>query len=139
MPEFLFRRRKQQNRRNKDASNDAQEPEGAVQGAKEPAKKKEKDKMATKSASGATPAAIPLAKEVERNESILREKEEFMALYKNKYPEDAARLGLTNRTRDLEMGGAAHGGGAAMMNGGGAVLTNHANGSDHLAPLVSLW
>ena len=132
MPEFLFRRR---NRRAKDANNDAQEPEGA----KEPAKKKQKDKIATKATSGATPAATSLSKEVERNESVLREKEEFMALYKNKYPEDAARLGLTNRTRDLEMGGAAQGG-AAVVNGEGAMMSNHVNGScDHLAPLVSLW
>lgn len=135
MPEFLFRRR---NRRAKDANNDAQEPEGS----KEPVKKKQKDKIATKASSGATPAgAISMSKEVERNDSVLREKEEFMALYKNKYPEDAARLGLTRRTRALEMGGAAQGG-VTVVNGEGATCTmsNHVNGSsDHLAPLVSLW
>ena len=138
MPEFLFRRR---NRRAKEANSDAaQEPEGAIQGPKEPAKKKQKDKIASKATSGATPAsAITLSKEVERNDSVLREKEEFMALYKNKYPEDAARLGLTNRVKGLEMGGAAHGG-VAMVNGEGATMSNHVNGSiDHLAPLVSPW
>ena len=144
MPEFLFRRKKQQSR-SKEALNDVQESQPEPQGAKQQTKKKEKDKVSAKAATragdggGARVATLTLGKEVERNDSILREREQFMALYKNKYPEDAARLGLTNGRGELEVKVASQED-MAKVNGAGeeATMTNHVNGgSDNLAPLVS--
>ena len=132
MPEFLFRRKKQQSRRS--TLNDVVDVQQDIQAAKDKVKKK--DQPTTNSAS-ATPKAAreERRKESERNDSILREKDKFMELYKNKYPEDAARLGLTNGRTDVETDRASgREGGVARVNGEG--VTN-SNGFDHLNVSVS--
>ena len=125
MPEFLFRRKKQQNRRR--TINDAQDTRHEIQGAKEQLKKKGKPP------SGAAMSAANIKVLDDGKDTIRREKEQFMALYKNKYPEEAARLGLTNGKDEPDVGGAK--GGGARVNGDRAV--NHVNGgSDHLVAMV---
>ena len=134
MPEFLFRRKKQQSRRS-NTLNDVVEAHQDIQAAKDKIKKK--DQPTTNSAS-ATPKAArdERRKDADRNDSILREKNKFMELYKNKYPEDAARLGLTNgRAADRETNGASHReGGVVRVNGEGAT---NSNGVDHMNVSVS--
>lgn len=133
MPEFLFRRKKQQSRRS-NTLNDVVDVQQDIQAAKDRIKKK--DQPTTNSAA-ATPKAAreERHKEPERNDSILREKDKFMELYKNKYPEDAARLGLTNGRADVETDGASgREGGVARLNGEGAT---NSNSVDHLNVSVS--
>ena len=133
MPEFLFRRKKQQSRRS-NTLNDVVEAHQDIQTAKDKIKKKD---QATANSAAATPKTPrdERRKETERNDSILREKDKFMELYKNKYPEDAARLGLTNGRADLETDGArGKERGVAHVNGVGAA---NSNGVDHLNVSVS--
>ena len=131
MPEFLFRRKKQQSRRN----GDIQAVQQDVTVAKDKVKKKDQP-TANSAAATAKAGGKDRRKETDRNDSILQEKDKFMELYKNKYPEDAARLGLTNGKRvELETDGArGGGGGVAYVNGEGATNGNHV---DHLNASVS--
>ena len=136
MPEFLFRRKKQQSRRS-NTLNDVVDLQQDVQAAK--GKVKKKDQVTVTSATAVKPKVGGEGRgpeEADRNDSILREKDKFMELYKNKYPEDAARLGLTNGRADLEtvdgvMGGA---GVITRVNGDGATNSDHV---DHLNASVS--
>ena len=143
MPEFLFRRKKQQSRR-RSTLNDVQETRQDIQGARDQLKPS-KDKVASSSGGASMASAVVKGKELlDGKDTIRREKEQFMELYKNKYPEDAARLGLTNGTADLNVGGASNGrgggggegsGDVVRMNGDGAM--NHVSGSsEHLAAMV---
>ena len=133
MPEFLFRRRKQQSRRS-NTLNDVVDAQQDIQAAKDKIKKKDEPTAKSAAATPKTPRD-GIRKEAERNDSILREKDKFMELYKNKYPEDAARLGLTNGRGDAETDGASgREGGVARVNGEG---TTNSNGVDHLDISVS--
>ena len=128
MPEFLFRRKKQQSRRS-NTLNDVVEVQQDIQAAKDKVKRKDQP---TANSAGTTPKAAreERRKEPERNDSLLREKDKFMELYKNKYPEEAARLGLTNGRADGETDGArGRKGGVARVNGEGAT---NSNGVNHL-------
>lgn len=133
MPEFLFRRKKQQSRRS-NTLNDVVDTQQDIQAAKDKIKKKDQAKANSAATTPKTPREEK-RKEAERNDSILREKDKFMELYKNKYPEEAARLGLTNGRADLETDGAkGKGRGVARVNGEGAT---NSNGVDHLNVSVS--
>ena len=137
MPEFLFRRKKQQSRRSH-TLNDVVDAHQDIQAAKDKIKKKEDQPTANSAAATPKTARERVRKEAERNDSILREKDKFMELYKNKYPEDAARLGLTNGRADAETDGGASGreGGVARVNGEGAT---NSNGINHLHISVSTF
>ena len=138
MPEFLFRRRKQN--REKVPVNDAlaaqQEKLATASAAsKDQSKKKDRQNGATAATGGALSKASGRNKVADSNDTLLREKKQFMELYKNKYPEDAARLGLTNGATGIEMGGAT--GGAGVVNGDSAASL--VNGErTHLNSTVSL-